>query len=249
MVGGDRRGGRAVCEGGQEMSAKRHPQSLKPARSVAEVSDPTVIPVDFPPGADEAVAETREYYNYLRQRAAETPLQIRMLSRATTLSTDEKKRWSEHGEGKRSNLIAMINTLISDLESVVTIDSPKKLSIVRGVWSIMQIELDDASCAIKLERIATTADNNKNRAKVARDGKAALDKYHITKRRVDEQREIDPELSNTKIARAIRQDLNADLARSGVSIFRADETLAKFVGKIFGNDTSKGRRKFQRQRN
>jgi hypothetical protein len=85
-----------------------------------------------------------------------------MLSRASTLSKDEKKRRSEHGERKRSKLIAMINTLISDLESVPAIDSPKKLSIVRAVWSILQIEFDDASCAIKLERIATAADNKKN---------------------------------------------------------------------------------------
>jgi hypothetical protein len=51
------------------MSAKRRPQPLKPARSVAEVSDPTVIPVDFLSGAAEAeaIAETHECYNYLRQ--------------------------------------------------------------------------------------------------------------------------------------------------------------------------------------
>jgi hypothetical protein len=124
------------------MSAKRRP-----------VSDPTII-LDFPSDAAEAVAETHEYYNYLRQRAAETPLQTRMLSRASTLSKDEKKRWTEFGERKRSNLIAMVDTLISDLESVAVIESLKKLSIVRAVWSIMQIEFDDASCAIRLERIA-----------------------------------------------------------------------------------------------
>jgi hypothetical protein len=73
------------------MSAKRHPQPLKPARSVGELSDPTVIHVDFPSGAAEAVAEAHEYYNYLRQRAAEKPLQTRVLSRASTLSEDEKK--------------------------------------------------------------------------------------------------------------------------------------------------------------
>jgi hypothetical protein len=231
------------------MSAKRRHQPLKPARSVADVSNPTVIPVDFPSGAADALAETHEYYNYLRQRAAETPLQTRILSRASTLSKDEKKRWSEHGERKRSNLIAMINTLISDLESVPAIDSLKKLSIARAAWSIMQIEFDDSSCAIKLERIATTADNNKNSAKAARDGKATLDKYLITKRMADEQRKIDPDLSNTKIAKAIRPDLNSELARSGVSIFHKDATLAKFVGKIFENDASNGRRKFQRQGN
>jgi hypothetical protein len=85
-------------------------------------------------------------------------------------------------------LISTIDTFISDLESDPAIDSLKKLSIARTVWSIMQIELDDTSCAIKLERIATTADNNKNGAKTARDGKATLDKYLITKRWADEQR-------------------------------------------------------------
>jgi hypothetical protein len=202
------------------MSAKRRPQPLKPASSIAEVSDSTAIPVDFPSSAGEAVAETHEYYNYLRQRAAETPLQTRILSRASTLSKAEKKRWSEHGELKRSNLIAMINSLISDLESVPAIDSLKKLSIARAFWSIMQIELDDASCAIKLERIATTADNNKNSAKAARDGKATLDKYLITKRMADEQRKSDPDLSNTKIAKAIRQDLNSELCEVGCLYFQ-----------------------------
>jgi hypothetical protein len=217
------------------MSAKRRP-----------VSDPTII-LDFSSDAAEAVAETRQYYNYLRQRAAETPLQTRMLSRASTLSKDEKKRWREFGERKRSNLIAMVDTLISDLESVPTIDSLKKLSIARAVWSIMQIEFDDASCAIRLERIATTADNNGSSAKVARDGKATLDKYLITKRRADEQRKREPDMSNTKIANAIRPDLNLELAGSNVSIFKTDETLAKFIGKIFMVDAPDGHRKFQRQ--
>ena len=202
----------------------------------------------LPAGDADAVAEIQELYGYLRQRAAETPLQTRILSRASTLSKDEKKRWSEHGERKRSNLIAMINTLISDLESVPAIDSIKKLSIARAVWSIMQIEFDDAACAIKLERIATTADNNKNSAKAARDGKATLDKYRITKRMADEKRKSDPDLSNTKIAKAIRPDLNLELVTSKVSIFRTDETLAKFIGKIFQVDAPDGHRKFQRQR-
>jgi hypothetical protein len=137
-------------------------------------------------------------------------------------------------------------TFISDLDSDPVIDSLKKLSIARTVWSIMQIELDDTLCAIKLERIATTADNNKNSTKTARDGKATLDKYLITKRWANEQRKIDPNLSNTKIAKEIRQELNSDLARPG--IFHTDQTLAKFVGKIFENDAPNGRRKFQRQR-
>jgi hypothetical protein len=149
------------------MSAKRRPQPLRPARSVAEVSDSTVIPVDFPSSAAEAVAETREYYNYLRQRAAETPLQTRMLSRASTLSKDEKKRWSEHGEQKRSNLMAMIDIFISELESDPAIDTLKKLSIARAVWSIMQIELDDASCAMRLERIAAGKEARKRQTALA----------------------------------------------------------------------------------
>jgi hypothetical protein len=230
------------------MSAKRRHQPLKPARSVADVSNPTVIPVDFPSGASDALAETQEYYTYFRQRAAEKPLQTRVLSRASTLSKDEKKRWREFGERKRSNLIAMVDTLISDLESVPTIDSLKKLSIARAVWSIMQIEFDDASCAIKLERIATTADNNKNSAKVARDGKATSDKYLITKRRAYEHRKSHPDMSNTKIAKAIRPDLNLELSKSKASEFETDETLAKFIGKIFKADAPDGHRKFQRQR-
>jgi hypothetical protein len=127
------------------MSVKQNTRSLKAALSV---------PLIFPAGDADAVAEIQDLYGYLRQRAAETPLQTRMLSRASTLSKDEKKRWSEFGERKRSNLIAMVDILIADLESVATFDSLKKLSIVRTVWSIMQIEFDDASCAIRLERIA-----------------------------------------------------------------------------------------------
>jgi hypothetical protein len=73
------------------MSAKGRPQPLKPKRSVCEVSDSTVIPVDSPSGTAEAVAETHGYYNYLRQRAAEKPLPTRVLSRASTLSEHEKK--------------------------------------------------------------------------------------------------------------------------------------------------------------
>jgi hypothetical protein len=92
------------------MSAKRRPQPSKPARSEGEVTDSTVVPVDFPSGAAEAAAETHERYNYLRQRAAEKPLLTRVLSRASTLSEDEKKRWSEHGERKRNNLMATIDT-------------------------------------------------------------------------------------------------------------------------------------------
>jgi hypothetical protein len=51
------------------MSAKRHPQPLKPARSVGELSDPTVIHVDFPSGAAEAVAEaTSIIITFVRER-------------------------------------------------------------------------------------------------------------------------------------------------------------------------------------
>jgi hypothetical protein len=220
------------------MSAKQNTRSLKAALSV---------PLIFPAGDADAVAEIQDLYGYLRQRAAETPLQTRILSRASTLSKDEKKRWSEHGERKRSNLIAMINTLISDLESVPAIDSLKKLSIAQTVWSILQIELGGTVDALHLERIATTADNNKNSTKAARDGKATLDKFRITKRMADEKRKSDPDLSNTKIAKAIRPDLNLELARSKVSIFNNDATLAKFIGRIFEVDAPIGHRKFQRQ--
>jgi hypothetical protein len=197
----------------------------------------------------DAEAEIGEYYDRLRQRAAEKPLQIRVLSRAGgELSADEKERWLQFGQLKRDRLVSTIDGLISELESEPHIDSLRKLSIARSIWSIMQIQFDDASCAIKLERIATTEDNKKNSAKTARDGKATLNKYLITKCRADEQRKRDPDLSNTKIAKEIRQNLNAELAKSGVPIFHKDETLAKFIGRIFENDASNGRRKFQRQR-
>jgi hypothetical protein len=55
-------------------------------------------------------------------------------------------------------------------------------------------------------------------------------------------------MSSTKIAKAIRPDLNLEFARSNVSIFNKDETLAKFMGKIFEVDAPDGHRKFQRQR-
>jgi hypothetical protein len=203
----------------------------------------------LPAGDADAVAEIQDLYGYLRQRAAEEPLQTRVLSRADEgLTGDKKERWYKYAELYRTRLMSTIDTLISQLESDPPIDARRKLSIARTVWAILQIEVEGAVCALHLERIATTADNNKNRAKAARDAKATLDKYRITKRRAYEQRKSDPDMSNTKIAKAIRPDLNSELAESDVSIFRTDETLAKFIGKIFQVDAPDGHRKFQRQR-
>ena len=222
------------------MSAKQNTRSLKAALSV---------PLIFPAGDADAVAEIQELYGYLRQRAAEKPLQTRVLSRVDeVLTADKKERWHKSVELYRTGLMSTIDTLISQLESDPPIDVHRKLSIARTVWSILQIEAESAVGALHLERIATTADNNKNRAKTARDAKATLDKYLITKRRAYEQRKSHPDMSSTKIAKAIRPDLNSELAESGVSIFRKDATLAKFIGKIFEVDAPDGHRKFQRQR-
>jgi hypothetical protein len=221
------------------MSVKQNTRSLKAALSV---------PLIFPAGDADAVAEIQDLYGYLRQRAAEKPLQTRVLSRVGEgLTADKKERWHKAVELHRAGLMSTIDTLISQLESDPPIDVHRKLSIARTVWSILQIEVESAVSALHLERIATTEDNNKNSAKTARDGKATLDKYLITKRRADEQRKREPDMSNTKIANAIRPDLNLELAGSNVSIFKTDETLAKFIGKIFMVDAPDGHRKFQRQ--
>jgi hypothetical protein len=203
----------------------------------------------LPAGDADAVAEIQDLYGYLRQRAAEEPLQTRVLSRADGgVTADKKERWYKSAELYRTRLMSTIDTLISQLESDPPIDVHRKLSIARTVWSILQIEAEGAVGALHLERIATTTDNNKKRAKTARDAKATLDKYRITKRRAYEQRKSDPDMSNTKIAKAIRPDLNSELEESDVSIFGTDETLAKFIGKIFEVDAPDGHRKFQRQR-
>ena len=123
------------------MSVKQNTRSLKAALSV---------PLIFPAGDADAVAEIQDLYGYLRQRAAEKPLQTRMLSRASMLSKDEKKRWREFGERKRSNLIAMVDTLISDLESVPTIDSLKKLCRPPGALTPSPVRINSRECPKKL---------------------------------------------------------------------------------------------------
>jgi hypothetical protein len=232
------------------MSAKRRHQPLKPARSVADVSNPTVIPVDFPSGAADALAETQEYYTYFRQRAAEKPLQTRVLSRARQLSKDEKKRWREFGELKRTRLMSTIDTLISELETDPPIDVYKKLSIARTVWSILQIEMDDASHAIGLERKASEHDYKLKSAQHARNKTAKIAKIEmlVAKRFVDEYIIRHPDASQSEVATNIlRGDLSSELKKSGAPEMKPGRKLRGLISAILKNAEPNGRRKFQKR--
>lgn len=127
------------------MSAKQNTRSSKTALSVPAISP-----------AEDVLHDLDDYYGYFRQRAAEKPLQTRVLSRVRKrLSADEKESWRAHGELKRNTLMTTINSFISHLESDPRIDLSKRLSVAQTVWSMLQIELGDAHSALHLERIAS----------------------------------------------------------------------------------------------
>jgi hypothetical protein len=196
----------------------------------------------------EAETETWDYYGRLRQRAAEKPLQARMLSRVgKKLSADEKERWRSFGESKRNSLAATVDVLISEMESEPPIDAFKKLSIVKAVWSIMQAELDDASCALQLERIATKNATHESGARRARGGRKVDRKTAIIKANIDNYLIDHPDAGNSEIAREISDDVKSELKESKVPLVKQTNTLVKLVAKILKNDDSNGRRKFQRR--
>jgi hypothetical protein len=59
----------------------------------------------LPAGDADAVAEIQDLYGYLRQRAAEEPLQTRVLSRADEgLTADKKERWYKSAELYRTRV-------------------------------------------------------------------------------------------------------------------------------------------------
>jgi hypothetical protein len=140
-----------------------------------------------PPGSAAAAAEIQSYYNYLRQRAAEKPLQTIVLSRVgKQVSDEEKDRWRKNGEFKRNNLTLLVNTLISALESEPRIGAHTKLSIVKTVWSIMQVELSNTASIIALGSIATKKAIHTSSTQKARNGRQVDRKTFIMKSQVDD---------------------------------------------------------------
>jgi hypothetical protein len=199
----------------------------------------------------DAEAEIGEYYDRLRQRAAEKPLQTRVLSRAGgELSADEKERWLQFGQLKRDRLVSTIDGLISELESEPHIDALKKRSIVRAVWSILQIEMDDASHAIGLERKASKHDYKAKSTQHARNEIARIAKIEwlVVKKLVDGYIIRRPDASQSEIAENIlKGDLNSELNKFGASKMKPGRKLRGLISDILKSAEPNGRRKFQKR--